>query len=130
MGTNPADMDNSAVERWNTLHHAFASQERRMILYSLIDAPKNRRLPLPETAMAPDTPTTSKKIEVQLQHNHLPELADAGYIRWEKEPFCVQRGPCFDEVEAVFGVIHDSIDQFPTSLIDGCEIYEEMCQNV
>lgn len=101
-----------------------------MVLYSLRNAPEERRLPLPDAAMAPQTSLDSEELTIHLQHNHLPMLADAGYIRWEREPFCVQRGPYFEEVESVFDVILDSIDQFPRSLIDGCEIYEEKYEEV
>lgn len=117
------------MDRWDELHRILASQERRMVLYSLLDVPDERRLPLPEAAMAPQTSVDSERLSVQLQHRHLPKMDDAGYVRWEREPFRVQRGPCFEEVQAVFRLIHDSIDRFPRSLIDGCEIYEEMYQN-
>lgn len=100
-----------------------------MVIYSLMDAPDDRRLPLPEAAMAPQTSLDHERLSVRLQHHHLPQLADAGYVRWEREPFCVQRGPYFEEVERLFDLIHDSIDRFPDSLIDGCEIYEELYRN-
>ena len=100
-----------------------------MVLYSLLNAPTERRLRLPDAAMAPGTPVSADRTHVGLQHEHLPKLADAGYVRWSRDPFCVQRGPRFEEVEAMFDLIHESIDQFPTSLIDGCEIYEERYQN-
>lgn len=96
-----------------------------MVLYSLLGVPEERRLPLPEAAMAPQTTLDADELSIQLQHNHLPTLSDAGYVRWEREPFCVQCGPNFEEVEAVFDLILASIDEFPRSLIDGCEIYEE-----
>lgn len=100
-----------------------------MVLYSLMDVPKERRLRLPEAAMAPQTSLDDEQLSLHLQHHHLPKLADAGFIRWEREPFCVQRGPHFEEVETMFTLIRNSIDQFPRSLIDGCEIYEELYQN-
>lgn len=129
MGRNPADMGESAIERWDKVYHVLSSQERRMIIYSLIEAPQDRRLPLPDAAMAPGTTTTPEKMSIRLRHAHLPQLADAGYIRWERNPLRVQRGPDFAEVASVFELIHESIDQFPRSLIDGCEIYEELYQN-
>ncbi|WP_340097695.1 DUF7344 domain-containing protein [Salinibaculum salinum] len=126
MVIDPASSGESAIERWNKLHQILASQERRMVLYSLMDAPKERRMPLPEAAMPPESSWDPEQIRIHLKHNHLPQLADAGYVRWECDPFCVQRGPHFEEVAVIFNLIHDSIDQFPRSLITGCEIYEEM----
>ena len=101
-----------------------------MIIYSLKDVPNERRIPLPEAAMTPESLWDPEKATLRLIHNHLPKLADAGYVRWERDPFCVQRGLHFEEVEVMFNLIHDSIDQFPKSQITGCEIYEELYHDV
>lgn len=129
MGIDACRRDESAVERWNQLHEILASQERRMIIYSLMHVPTERRIPLPEAAMPPGSSWDRQLTSIRLQHHHLPKLADAGYVRWERDPFYVQRGPHFAEVESLFGLIHDSIDRFPESLIIGCEVYEELYQN-
>jgi len=126
MGKDPIRRQESAIDRWDQLHEVLASQERRMIIYSLMGVPRERRIPLPDAAMAPDSSWDPETASLRLQHSHLPKLADAGYVRWERDPFCVQRGPQFAEAETLFEVIHDSIDQFPESLITGCEIYEEL----
>lgn len=97
-----------------------------MILYSLRDVPDERRIPLPEAAMTPESSWDPEKASIRLQHHHLPKLADAGYIRWERNPFCVQRGPRFAEAEVLFTLIHESIGRIPESLITGCEVYEEL----
>lgn len=130
MGTDSPGTDGSAVDRWDKLHQALASQKRRMIIYSLLDVPDERRVPLPEAAIPPGSSVDYYRMTIALQHAHLPQLADAGYVRWEREPFCVQRGPRFEEVEAIFRQIHDSIGRFPESLIQGCEVYEELYQDV
>jgi len=100
-----------------------------MILYSLIDVPEERRIPLPEAAVTPDVSWDPEQMRIRLEHNHLPKLADANYVRWKQDPFSVQRGPRYEEVEALFTLIHGSIDQFPESLITGCDVYEELYQN-
>ncbi|APX00078.1 hypothetical protein CHINAEXTREME_12030 [Halobiforma lacisalsi AJ5] len=130
METDPSSPEGSAIDRWDQLHEVLASQERRMILYSLKDAPKERRLPLPEAAKAPDSSWDSERAAMRLEHSHLPKLAAAGYVRWERDPFCVQRGRHFEEVEAMFNLIDESIDRFPKSLITGCDIYEELYHDV
>lgn len=100
-----------------------------MVIYSLLDVPEERRIPLPEAAMTPNSSWDPERTSTQLQHHHLPKLEDAGYVRWERDPFCVQRGPRFEEVEVLFSIIHDSIHTFPKSLIAGCDIYEELYQD-
>lgn len=126
MALDPSGAEESAIDRWDRLHQVLASQERRMIVYSLLDAPQERRIPLPDAALMPESSWDRERASIRLQHDHLPQLAEAGYVRWERDPFCVQRGPRFEEVEVMFELIHDSIDRFPKSLITGCEIYEEL----
>ncbi|MDG5778357.1 hypothetical protein VB773_03775 [Haloarculaceae archaeon H-GB2-1] len=126
MAIDPSSSEESAIDRWDRLHEILASQERRMIIYSLMDVPKERRIPLPDAAMTPESSWDQQRTSTRLRHHHLPKLVDAGYIRWESDPFCVQRGPRFAEVETMFDLIHDSISQFPKSLITGCEIYEKL----
>lgn len=126
MGTDCTEGNGSAIDRWNQLHEALADESRRMVIYSLLDVPKERRLPLPEAAQSPNISIDSKSLKIQLEHHHLPKLADAGYIRWERDPFCVQRGPRYEEVEIVFRQIINSLDQLPKTLICGCEILEKL----
>lgn len=126
MAIDSSSFGGSAIDRWDLLHEVLASQERRMILYSLKDAPAERRIPLPAAAMTPESSWDPERATLRLKHNHLPKLTDAGYVRWESDPFSVQQGPHFEEVEVMFDLIHDSINRFPESLITGCEIYEEL----
>lgn len=126
MDTDWTEGNGSAIDRWNQLHEALADESRRMVIYSLLDVPKERRLPLPEAALSPNISRNSKDLKIQLEHHHLPKLADAGYIRWERDPFCVQRGPRYEEVEIVFKQTIDSLDQLPKTLIRGCEVLEKL----
>lgn len=126
MGTDWTDVNGSAIDRWNLLHEALADESRRMVIYSLLDVTQERRLPLPEAAQSPNISISPRELKIQLEHHHLPKLADAGYIRWERDPFCVQRGPQYEEVEIVFKQIIDSLDQLPETLICGCEIFEDL----
>lgn len=81
MAMDTSGAGESAIERWDELHQVLASQERRMVIYSLMDAPQERRLPLPEAAMPPESTWDPERMSTCLRHNHLPQLAEAGYIR-------------------------------------------------
>jgi hypothetical protein len=120
--------DVSAPERWDRVLRAMAAEPRRLIVASLSDVPAERRLPLPETAMSPTFDIEPKKLEVQLRHHHLPLLADRGYVRWESDPFCVQRGPRFEEAAAFIEMVFDSADGLPDKLIDGCAELEAVTE--
>lgn len=48
-----------------------------------------------------------------LYHVHLPALADAGYLDWDRETNTVTRGPKFDDVAPVLRLLHDHQDELP-----------------
>lgn len=117
------------AERWDVLYEALSAEPRREILVSLHDAPKERRLPLPEAATSPNQTMDDETLAIELHHHHLPKLADAGYVRWESDPFCVQRGPNFAEPAFVIDVMFESLGDIPDSLFNNCKVLMEMADD-
>jgi len=111
-------------ERWHTVFRTLSDGTRRQIIGSLLEASPNRKLSLPEAANMPDYRLDPEMLHTNLVHNHLPIMAQAGFVKWEKEPFCVERGPRFEEVSAVILAI-DTYEDFPQHLIDGCHFHEQ-----
>lgn len=111
-------------ERWYNIFQTLCAGPRRQIVGSLLEAPADRKLSLPEAANMPDYRLDPELLQSNLVHNHLPMMERAEFIRWEAEPFCVERGPRFDEVAAVIEAI-DSADEFPDHLIEGCHFHEQ-----
>ena len=115
-----------ACDRWNQLLHQLSAQPRRQIIVSLLDVPEERRLLLPEAALPSTSSVDPDRFVTELKHHHLPTLASAGYVRWEQDPFCVQRGPRFEVPAAVVQALLASADQLPEALTQGgiVETYE------
>lgn len=113
------------AERWDQLYEALSAEPRREILISLSEAPKERRLPLPEAAASPNQSMDPERLSTELCHHHLPKLEEAGYVRWERDPFCVQRGPHFAEPALIVETVLDSVDQIPPSLMNNCKVLQE-----
>lgn len=128
MSLDPSE-DTDWAERWDQLYEALSAEPRRMIISSLLDEPEERRLPLPAAAESPNQPRDAETLCIQLRHHHLPLLADAGYVRWEPDPFVVQRGPRFEEPACIIGLVTDSIDELPRSLINNCKIFQDWVKN-
>lgn len=126
LGGERAMSELPANERWDRVLQTLAAETRRMVLISLLEAPGRRRLPLPAAADSPNLSTDEQRLELRLRHNHLPRLAEAGYVRWESDPFVVRRGPNFDEVEPALQMFLNAVDDFPRTLIDGCHVLEEL----
>lgn len=51
--------------------------------------------------------------EIDLYHNHLPKLAEAGYIEWDPDTGEISEGPRFDEVEPLLELIERHADELP-----------------
>lgn len=113
------------ADRWNEVFDTLSAEPRREIIISLLDEPKECRLPLPEAAESPNQSMDSETVAVHLRHQHLPKLTEAGYVRWANEPFCVQRGPNFDEPAFMIENVFESMDEIPESLVDNCKIIQE-----
>ncbi len=125
MSINPSG-ERKWADRWDQMFEALSAEPRRTIIISLSDKPAGRRLPLPEAAESPNQSMDSETLSTQLRHRHLPLLADAGYIRWASDPFCVQRGPAFAEAAFITNTILNSVTEIPQSLVDNCRIITEM----
>lgn len=50
---------------------------------------------------------------VDLYHNHLPKLAEAGYIEWNRDTHTIRRGRRFDEVAPLIRLMRDHRDELP-----------------
>ena len=52
--------------------------------------------------------------EIQLTHNHLPKLEDAGYLEWDWDTGEISKGPRFDEIEPLLELIENHADELPS----------------
>ena len=56
----------------------------------------------------------SERERTALEHQHLPKLADAGYVEWDRETGHLERGPNFGEVEPLVDLLARHADDLPT----------------
>lgn len=117
------------IENWNTVFTALSSEPRRQLIVSLSDVLSDQSVPLPESAIMPNVPPNPELLRRELNHVHLPMLADMGFITWETEPLTASRGPRFDEIAVVFDALHESATDIPDSLVVGCQRLEEERQH-
>lgn len=111
-------------ERWRGIYRTLSEAPRRQIVGSLLEAPPDRPLSLPEAANMPEYRLDPEVLHLNLVHHHLPLMEEFGFIEWERTPFTVKRGPAFEEVAAVLLAI-DSYEEFPMHLIEGCHFHEQ-----
>lgn len=54
-----------------------------------------------------------RAVQVELVHNHLPKLAEAGYVDWDRETGAISKGPRFDEIEPLLELMETHADELP-----------------
>lgn len=49
----------------------------------------------------------------ELYHNHLPKLADAGYIKWDRKNDVIRRGPRLAAIAPLISLMQRHADELP-----------------
>ena len=58
------------------------------------------------------------RLKVELFHVHLPKLADAGFVEWNRRRGSVARGPRFDEIEPLLRFLDEHASELSAG---GCD---------
>ena len=88
---------------------ALGHGRRREVVTTLSDADA----PLSVRALAGG----DEQCRLALVHNHLPMLADGGYVDWDRDAGRVRRGPRFDEVAALLDLLRTHGDELPWTVV-------------
>lgn len=118
MGSNRFRSETRDADRWSRVFEAIAAEPRRQLVVSLVDAPADRHVSLPEAA-SPSERADLDELAVELRHRHLPLLAEHGYVRWDAERCRARRGPHFEELVAVVESLRAEAFDGPDALVDG-----------
>ncbi|ELZ01472.1 hypothetical protein C482_06849 [Natrialba chahannaoensis JCM 10990] len=116
-------------QRWDQVFTALSAEPRRQVIVSLLDREPDQSVALPAAAMNPNVPVDPTTLQQQLVHNHLPLLADLGFVEWEPDPLHAVRGERFDELAVIFTTLHEAAADIPDSLVTGCQRLESERQD-
>ncbi len=88
---------------------SLANVQRRKLLVALMD--HNPQDDTPVAVVGSDEDAVGQLIE--MQHIHLPKLAEYGFIDWDKESHEVAKGPKFDEIRPLLELLDDHAEELP-----------------
>lgn len=54
-----------------------------------------------------------ENVEVQLNHNHLPKLEEAGFIKWDRENGIIYKGENWEQIEPLLTLMNNHKDELP-----------------
>ena len=106
--TSPTESRFTLDQTFNMLTHL----SRRRILWTLAqDNPRDR-----EEFESENFKPDDEGLEVfkrDLYHHHLPKLAEAEFINWDRETDTITRGPRFEEIRPLLKLMDDHQDELP-----------------
>lgn len=116
-------MQANARTRLDVQLDALAHVERRRVLFALLrerSGSSGRRRSSEsgarvEVGSLNDSGTTMSSVDVY--HNHLPKLADPGFVSWDRENGVVATGPRFEDIEPLLALLDDNEDELPADLL-------------
>lgn len=84
---------------------SLAHEERRRLLVALLDknpqsVEVHRLIPTVQGDAQAD-----RRVHARMVHTHLPKLADAGVITWDRETDAITSGPNFDAVRPILELL-------------------------
>lgn len=95
---------------------ALADRHRRRILIALLDeSPKAiDDIAVPRGERADEA--NPKHRQIHLLHNHLPHLAEARLVRWERGSGTIEKGPRFEEIRPLLELLESHRETLPAVL--------------
>jgi hypothetical protein len=90
-----------------------SNEYRRHVLVELRyhDPQRDGAIQIPADIVPPNQ--NSQSLEIQMVHNHLPKLEQAGFIEWNRERNTVRRGPQFAEIRPLVALLCEHADELP-----------------
>lgn len=107
-----ADEDSTQRPRpsLDTILEMMADPSRRRLLVALANHnPQDHDSSIPATEISSDDEGDHSPL--QMIHTHLPKLADAELIEWDRDANQVQKGPRFDEICPLVEMIQAHADE-------------------
>lgn len=91
----------------NTAFEALADEQRRRLLVSLLEEDQRTVSAVVSGAIEEETATRNASKQVAMRHNHLPKLADHGFVQWSRGTGEIIQGPQFDQIRPLLEFVSD-----------------------
>jgi hypothetical protein len=90
---------------------ALSNFQRRKLLVALLE--HNPQDDTPIVVSDDESERESLKMVVEMEHMHLPKLAEYDFIEWDRENGEVKKGAKFDEIRPLLELLSRHEDELP-----------------
>ena len=90
---------------------ALSNEHRRRLLLALLEQNPQNEVTVPEDIHVGERELTH--LRNNMFHSHLPQLAETGFIEWDRDAHQVTRGPRFEEIRPLLELIDAHADELP-----------------
>jgi len=98
----------SLSEKFDVLSHP----ERRRLLVALDDHNPRDENEFVANSVAGDGDNL-ELLQLEMYHQHLPKLEEAGFIDYDRDSDAIMCGPRFEEIEPLIKLMNDHQDELP-----------------
>lgn len=102
---------------FDSVADALGHRYRRVVLSHLVDQnPLDDDDPalLQRASGAPTADSTDlERVQVGMQHTHLPKLDAAGYADWDRQSGTIVKGPNWEEIAPMLELLEEHEDELP-----------------
>ena len=99
------------IASFDGMLNALSNVQRRKLLVALLE--HNPQEVSPVVIIDDDSEQTAHEQIVEMNHVHLPKLADYGFIEWDRENEKVSKGPAFDEIRPLVELLDNHQGELP-----------------
>lgn len=91
---------------------ALSHTARRRILSALLSGGPRDTVEFESAESLPEG-QRPESFAIELHHNHLPHLDDAGFVDWDREAGTVDRGPAFGDIRPLLELLDEHREELP-----------------
>ena len=110
--TTMTDQIETSTEVLDEIFDALSHPYRRRILTRLHDHNPRDESSFSTDSVADDTDDEDRLL-LEIHHQHLPKLAEAGFVDWDREEKVVRRGPRIAEIAPLVELMVEHRDELP-----------------
>lgn len=101
---------------WDELFDALRDVHRRRVLMALLELDhQDEAVKVPEEVHVGERGL--EDLQLEMIHHHIPLLANAGYVSWNREDHEIQEGETFEDIRPILELLREHRDELSADFV-------------